>query len=365
MSYPQNPLVVSKIRDIRDKYLRKITSHEIGKIWSSVAEKDRYITVTVVIPTRGCSWALSENSGCSVCGYVNDSSREQQIPTEKILNRITSLILDNRYDKPVELQIFNSGSFFDDRDVPSQLRNTIIELILQSSQVFKLSVECRPEYIIKGKTSIEKTVKQLSEVMLEIGIGLESSNDTILRDCWNKGTTVSDYAKSVKLLQSMDVRVKTYVFIKPPFLNEREAMEDTIKTIIDAIQIGTDVISINPCNVQNGTLVHELFNLNKYHPPWLWTVLHIIQCLNIIDPTIKAICDPTAAGKIRGGHNCGKCDKIVMQLIRKALLRQEIPNDLSQICNCYFNWKSLITNPWEKFRIRNQSKLRKLSPLNE
>ena len=142
-------------------------------------------------------------------------------------------------------------------------------------------------------------------------------------------------------------------------------MEDTIKTIIDAIQIGTDVISINPCNIQNGTLVHELFTKNIYQPPWLWTVLHVIQSLNILDSNIKVICDPTAAGKMRGTHNCGKCDKTVLQLIRKVLLRQEIPDDLSQICSCYLDWKSLMENPWEMFRIRNQSKIRKLSPLDE
>ena len=335
MSYPQNPLVINKIRKLRHDYLSKITDQAPGKIWSNVSENDTYLKVTIVIPSRGCSWALSENSGCSVCGYINDSSREQQIPVDQIISRISSLIFDSQYDKPVELQIFNSGSFFDDVDVPSQLRTNIIELIIQSPQVFKLSVECRPEYIIKGKALIKNTVNLLSGVTLEIGIGLESSNDTILRDCWNKGTIVSDYTGSVRILQSLGVQVKTYVFIKPPFLNERDSLNDVIKTIIDATEIGTDVISINPCNIQNGTLVNELFHQKKYQPPWLWTVLHVIQAANIIAPNIKIICDPTAAGKIRGTHNCGKCDKIVLQLISKALLRQELPDDFSTICTCY------------------------------
>ena len=121
MSSPQNPLVVRKIHEIRHEYLKKISNQQNGRIWSNVSENDTFTTITVVIPTRGCSWALSENSGCSVCGYVNDSSREKEIPTERILERIASLILDTKYDKPVELQIFNSGSFFDIKDVPEDL----------------------------------------------------------------------------------------------------------------------------------------------------------------------------------------------------------------------------------------------------
>ena len=129
--------------------------------------------------------------------------------------------------------------------------------------------------------------------------------------------------------------------------------------------MGTDVISINPSNIKNGTLSSELFFQKKYHPPWLWTVLHVIQAIQIINPKIKVICDPTAAGKVRGAHNCGKCDKVVLQLIQQAVLQQAIPDDFSTICSCYNIWENLITNPWETYRIRNQIKLRKLAPLNE
>ena len=80
MSYPQNPLVIDKIRKIRQDHLNKIINQEQGKIWSNVTENDKNMKITIVIPSRGCSWALSENSGCSVCGYINDSSRGKPIP---------------------------------------------------------------------------------------------------------------------------------------------------------------------------------------------------------------------------------------------------------------------------------------------
>ncbi len=365
MVYPNNKLLTSKIQEIRNKHLAQISDNVNPKIWSSVSENEEYITVTIVIPSRGCSWALGEYGGCSVCGYINDSSRDRVVPIEIIIKHLTKLLVETEYSKKIEVQIFNSGSFFDEKDVSSDLRSRIISLITNVPNVFKLAVECRTEYIIKEKSIIEETIKQLKGVILEIGIGLESSNDTILRDCWNKGTTLENYKKSVKILQTLGVKIKSYIFIKPPFLTERDAIRDTIITISEVAKIGTDVISINPCNVQNGTLVNELFRQNRYRPPWLWSVLHIIQTATKIAPDTAIICDPSAAGKLRGAHNCGKCDKTVLHLLTKAINKEKLPSDLSQICSCYNKWEIIISTPSEFLRIRNIAKLQRLSLLQE
>ena len=140
MSNQVNPLLSSRIQEIRHSFLSQMFETSHSKIWSSVSESENYITVTVVIPSRGCSWALSEKGGCSVCGYINDSSRENLIPIKKISDELTRLIIETKHDKPLELQIFNSGSFFDQSDVPEELRTILINLIKKSGQIFKLSV---------------------------------------------------------------------------------------------------------------------------------------------------------------------------------------------------------------------------------
>ena len=362
---PSNKLLKSKIQEIRHRHLAQISENSNPKIWSSVSENEEFVTVTVVIPSRGCSWALGESGGCSVCGYVNDSSRDNAVSIETIIKSLTKLLVETEYTKKVELQIFNSGSFFDEKDVSSDLRSKIINLITNVPYVFKLAVECRTEYIIEEKNIIEDTIKQLKGIILEIGIGLESSNNNILIDCWNKGTTLENYEKSVNILKTLGVQIKSYIFIKPPFLTEREAIRDAILTISEVVKIGTDVISINPCNVQNGTLVNELFRQNRYRPPWLWSVLHIIRAATTIAPSTKVICDPSAAGKLRGAHNCGKCDKTILPLLTKAINKEILPSDLSKLCSCYLRWEIIISSPWEILRTRNISKLQYLSPLRE
>jgi uncharacterized Fe-S cluster-containing MiaB family protein len=76
----RNKLLVSTIFNLRREYLNSINPDIQPKIWSNTTETEQNIIITTVIPTRGCSWALSEAGGCSVCGYVNDSSNDKLIP---------------------------------------------------------------------------------------------------------------------------------------------------------------------------------------------------------------------------------------------------------------------------------------------
>lgn len=301
-----------------------------------------------------------------MCGYVNDSSRDQPIPSERILGNISDLLLENHEDKPIHLKIYNSGSFFDQWDVPKNLREQLIKLIQGNPNVFKLSVESKSEYILSYLDLIKETAKQLAPKELEIGIGLESSNDAIIRDCHNKGTSLDVYNQSVQRLRPLGIRVKTYILIKPPFLTEADTIRDAIKTAIDAAEIGTDIISFSPCTVQSGTLVDFLYRQDRYQPPWLWSILYIVQEIRSRHPSLNIICDPVAAGKPRGAHNCGKCDTQVLEEINRLTAPESIPqspSELSEICTCYYKWMRLVQTPIEIFRSRNLSKLRKSYPL--
>ncbi len=365
MPLKRNKLLASTIVRLRNQYLKQRGPDLKPRLWSNTTETEQSIIITMVLPTRGCSWALSESGGCSVCGYVNDSSRDRPIPSEQILEQINYFLNRVVPTKPIELKLFNSGSFFDENDVPRTLRLQILDLVKKTPEVILLSVESRPEYLLNQQKIIDETNRLLKPIKLEIGIGLESSNSAILKDCWNKGFSIEDYRKSVKMAHSQDIRIKTYILIKPPFLTEAEAIYDSIMTTFEAVKIGTNVVSFNPCNIQNGTLVHELTKKDRYQPPWLWSILSIVQSIRNQFPDLEIICEPTAAGKRRGTHNCGKCDHKVLDLIDRVIINEKIPDDLSTICSCFSKWKVLVETPIEVFRSRNLSKLRLLNPLNE
>ena len=50
---------------------------------------------------------------------------------------------------------------------------------------------------------------------------------------------------------------KAYLLLKPPFLSEKESIEDIINSI-NTIHNIVDIISINPCNIQKNTFVEKL-----------------------------------------------------------------------------------------------------------
>ncbi|MHA2203612.1 MAG: hypothetical protein ACW991_07975, partial [Candidatus Hodarchaeales archaeon] len=203
MPLQRNPLLEEKISDLRHEFLEKRTPDFTPKLWSTITETRQNIVIVMVVPTRGCSWAFSEAGGCSVCGYINDSSYEQPIPEDRILREIDNSLSQVDSNKPIEFKLYNSGSFFDEKDVPEKLRTKILEKI-KNSGIFKLSVESRPEFLINNLKVVKETKKMLEPIQLEIGVGLESSNNTILKDCWNKGFSIEDYKQSVQIVRSLN-----------------------------------------------------------------------------------------------------------------------------------------------------------------
>ena len=92
----------------------------------------------------------------------------------------------------------------------------------------------------------------------------------------NKGFTFNDYKKAATLLKKHQMNVKTYVLMKPPFLTEKESLNDCIQTTKD-IAPYTDLISLNPTNVQRHTVVEYLWKRNQYRPPWLWSIVEYLK----------------------------------------------------------------------------------------
>ncbi|MFX0064065.1 MAG: archaeosine biosynthesis radical SAM protein RaSEA, partial [Candidatus Hermodarchaeota archaeon] len=217
------------------------------------------LSQVIILSTRGCEWALSNHGGCSMCGYVNDSSR-RDIDQSLVLKQITQA-LDKpapSEDKTVQVvKIFNSGSFFDDKELRPQTRDQIFRQIAKNPEIQEIAVESRPEYINEEKINVALNI--LGEKKLIIGIGVESTSDRIRIECINKGFTFYDIKKATSLIIEREAFVKAYLLLKPPFLTEIESLWDTYRSVKVLSDLKVQAISINPCTVQKGTLVEKLF----------------------------------------------------------------------------------------------------------
>ncbi len=279
--------------------------------------------LVMIFRTRGCSWLLK--SGCTMCGYFNDSLMAGQEPSD-LMSQFEALL--PRYKGEAIVKIFNSGSFLDDTEVAESVQDAVVGKLASLGEVRKISLETRPEYVTKERLARLLGVIALggNDVNLELGIGLESASDEVRGRCVNKGFAYADYERAVSVAQSLGVGIKSYVLLKPPFLTEKEAMEDAAETIIKASETA-DVVSLNPVNVQSNTLADYLWKRKEYRPAWLWSVVEaLIRGAEHIDRNgldVRLQCDPVGGGSIRGAHNCGTCDGALLDAIKKFTLTRD------------------------------------------
>jgi radical SAM enzyme (TIGR01210 family) len=289
---------------------------------------DAYV---IILRTQGCSWARA--SGCSMCGYFNDSMLAPV--SEQDLQDQFSYAMKTYKGEPL-VKLFTSGSFLDPQEIPPVIQRLILTTL--ADHAVKVSVESRPQYITEQRLS--RIQKSMMSTSFEIGIGLETSNEIVREYAINKGFTFDHYKKAVRLLKKHKMLVKTYVLLKPPFLTERDALEDCLRTAQDVAPF-TDMISLNPTNVQRHTVVEYLWKRDQYRPPWLWSVVEFLkQSKNFTDVHVK--CDPVGGGSARGAHNCGSCDRKILSAIEQFSLTQKSTALKNLTCSCHKKWRDQL-----------------------
>ena len=287
----------------------------------------------IILRTRGCSWALT--SGCTMCGYFNDSVVEPVSEADLIVQFDKAM---ERYNGEPIIKLFTSGSFLDTDEIPGPVRTYILKKVQQHAE--KISVESRPEYI---NTRVLSAIQPLVEPKtFEVGIGLETSNDVLRKHAINKGFTFSAYKAATTRLKQYHFGVKTYVLLKPPFITEKEALDDCIKTTKNVKPYST-VISLNPTNVQRHTVVEYVWKRGQYRPAWLWSVVEFLkQSKKTTDILVK--CDVVGGGSVRGAHNCGRCDHSVLDAIAQFSLSRKISVFNGLACSCQEQWRDQLAS---------------------
>lgn len=281
--------------------------------------------LVLILATKGCSWAL--RSGCSMCGYTNDSSSRA---TDDSIWIQYNTAMKKLHDQRI-VKIYTSGSFLDRFEISPELRCRIIEDLYP--RVDEIVVETRHEYITEDNL---EAVRRFSDKLV-LAVGLESSNDMILNYSVNKPSNFSHFRKSVALASSMGFGIKSYLMLKPPFMAEPDAIEDAVSTA-KSISEFSDSISINPTNIQKETVVELLWKKGNYRPPWLWSVVEVL--VRTHDLPGRVLSKPTGAGTIRGAHNCGNCDDKVMKAIADYSRHRQLESLTSLDCGCRRVWKS-------------------------
>ncbi|MAN06631.1 MAG: TIGR01210 family radical SAM protein [Euryarchaeota archaeon] len=300
--------------------------------------------VTVILRTKGCHWWWS--SGCTFCGYFNDT--RDDVTAENLFSQWDKAKAKYHNFKDMGMvKVYTSGSLLEDREIPLEFQQRVLE-------------DCHD---LKKELVIESRTEQITEEKLEwatkhnpnftVAIGLEAYDDGVLRFHVNKGFSKSSWDRAVELLQKYALRVKTYLMFKPPFMSEGDALLHGVNWV-KAVAEKSDEISVNPMNIQKGTIIDRLYRSDQFRPPWLWSLVSMIEQTHAFihpkngvngdeDQVSRLIIHPTAGGKPRGAHNCGDCDSDVVAAIERYSVSGDLIDLEGLSCQCKEVWQEEIS----------------------
>jgi len=298
---------------------------ELEALWKEddMADGQKVRAMVVILRTNGCCWV--KHGGCTMCGYREASL--MNVTPDDLLKQLDQAL--SRYKDEPFVKIYTSGSFLDDNEVPLEVRQRFYEAFKGCK---RLLFESRPEFITpETVAAIPKNVT--------VALGLESSDPEVLRTSVHKGFTPEDIRRAGDLLKSQGLMVRTYLLLKPPFMTERMAIEDSVRSarFADAF---SDEISVNPLNVQRATYVERLWKRGEFRSPWIWSLMEVFRQLS---GTVSArlMSSPSGGGAMRGVHNCGQCDQRALEAVEKFSYSQDV-KDLDVTCSCIPKWEAYM-----------------------
>ncbi|AXC15230.1 putative Fe-S oxidoreductase [Acidisarcina polymorpha] len=162
-----------------------------------------------------------------------------------------------------QTKLYNSGSFFDPRAIPTSDYAAIAKLGTGFERVI---VESHPALINDHCLAFHDLV----DGRLEVAMGLETANPGVLERL-NKRMTLASFAAAAEKLTLHDIDLRVFILVKPPFMLEEEALEWAARSVDFAFKCGATAMTLIPTRGGNGAL-EQLSTSGDFAPPRLATL---------------------------------------------------------------------------------------------
>lgn len=301
--------------------------------------------------TVGC--IHDAKGGCIMCNYGKGNGIVNQ---EEILEELAAIV----ERLPWEFEDFlltPSGSMLDEREVSLEMREKLA-FLLTKVKAKRFIVESRADTITEEGIAFVKNVMPGAEKYIEIG--LESSDDWILKYCINKEMEFQDFEKAVEKIHHQGVLVTANIGLGIPFMSERSAILQAVKSVRDAIGAGADSVVLFPYHVKHGTLLECIEQEGLYHQVSLWALVEVLyrfteeERQRIQISWYKDYYGEERSYIYRSPQTCPVCQKQVMQLLDQYRDTQEerLVSELHNFpCKCREKWKQKISRQPKEIQI--------------
>lgn len=314
--------------------------------------------------TRGCTHDAS--GGCTMCNYGKGGRHINEKIILEELERIAEKL-------PWEFEDFlltSSGSLLDEGEVPLEFRKKLIP-ILKKVRAKRVIIETRADTITDSGLQFVKEVVPEAEKYIEIGV--ESTDDWILKYCINKGSTFRIFQQAAKKIHDSGFLVTANLGLGAPFLNERASVRSTVQSIRDVMLEGADSIVLFPYHVKRGTLVDVMYQSGMYTPVSLWALAEVLshfseeELSRIQISWYKDYFGEEKSYIYQSPGTCPACEKEVIRLLDQFRDGEGIVSvrKLSRMtCGCKEKWRERMAGQKEEIELEKvQEDYRRLAEM--
>ena len=185
------------------------------------------------IATTPCVQTRKSNR-CVFCGFLNHKGPVSPLEVGCVFNEV---FRNSDLRDIYRVELYVSGSFFDDEEVSSGSRLEIIKAVNESG-IEEVVLESRPEFIT------EENLQSLADIIdparITIAVGVETADDN-LRYELSKDFSLEDLTASISRIARAGMNFQAYLLLNPPAINnDKEAVVDIIRSskTIKAINSG-------------------------------------------------------------------------------------------------------------------------------
>jgi hypothetical protein len=214
-----------------------------GKPWAYLVEEERSASgevvpvATIFLTNRECPWR------CVMCDLWRNTLADDT-PVGAIPEQIANALA--RLPAAREVKLYNSGSFFDRRAIPTEDYAAIAACVAGFERVI---VECHPSLVTDDCFHFRDRLRG----RLEVAMGLETAHPEVLEKL-NKRMTLEQFATAADRLRLNDVDLRVFLLVHPPFMPESEAFTWAARSLDFAFDCGATAATLIPTRAGNGAM---------------------------------------------------------------------------------------------------------------
>ena len=262
----------------------------------------------VLLTNRECPWR------CLMCDLWKDTTRSS-VPEGAIPRQVEFAVRtwSDSGTLPVQVKLYNSGSFFDPAAIPPADYAPVARRIAFARHVV---VESHP--LLVGDRA--RVLRDLLSGSLEVALGLETAHPEVLEKL-NKKFDLAQFARAAELLAAEQIALRVFILVNPPFLDARSGLEWAVKSVAFALSCGATVVSLIPTRPGNGAL-ERLMAAGEFSPPRLTTLEKALELALEVRGNGRIFAD---TWDLEQFSNCPACFEKRRQRIHAMNLSQRTP----------------------------------------